>query len=216
MAIEASEKPVKIEAEITNGRPIPTLVSASAMAAMVCIGAIGFNYFQPGRVGSIGAAVAVLAHCPVAIIRGHDGPTPARADWIIVEADNASDNGVVLENAMEEARLRNAPLRVITCWESRAGSIHEAGAVAESNRRVNAHLDRRLARWTRRYPDLQVDSIAVHGNLVEYLAKEAGSVQLVVVGGRDPYHVHQLLGPAGNSALHHADCSVLVLDRQHL
>jgi nucleotide-binding universal stress UspA family protein len=160
--------------------------------------------------------VATLAHCPVAIIRGHDGPTPARADWIVVVTHEPSDNSVVLENAMKEARLRNAPLRVVTCWESLVGSIHEAGAVAESNRRVGRQLDRRLAPWTRRYPDLQVESRAVHGNLIECLAKYAGSVQLVVVDGSDSYHVHQLVGPAGTSALNHAACSVLVVDRQNL
>lgn len=216
MAIEASDKPVKIEVEITQGPPISTLVRASRSAALVCVGAVGFNHFQPGRVGSTASAVATSAHCPVAVIRGYDGPNGPHPGWIMVEVDESPDTGVVLETAMEEAILRNAPLRVITCWQSRYKDIHDGHAVADGNRRVRAHLDRRLARWTQRYPDLQVQSVAVHGGILNYLAKNARSVQLVVVGARNRHDVGQLVGQAGNAALQNTNCSVLIVDRLHL
>jgi nucleotide-binding universal stress UspA family protein len=81
---------------------------------------------------------------------------------------------------------------------------------------ARADLDRRLARWTRRYPDLEVQTAAAHGTVLDYLAKNAQSVQLVIVGSRDRSDVRQLIGPTGNAALHHSDCSVLVVDRPHL
>jgi nucleotide-binding universal stress UspA family protein len=215
-AVEATDKPVKIEVEIAQGNAASTLVRASRSAAMVCVGAVGFNHFQPGRVGSTAAAVAANAHCAVAVVRHHDGPPRPGADRIVVVADESPHNGVVLETALEEARLRNAPLRVITCWQSRFTDIHDGRAVSEGNRRIRAELDRRLAPWIRRYPDIQLDAVAVHGNIVNYLAKDAKPIQLVVVGARDRRDVEQLIGPAGNAALHHSDCSVLVVDRQHL
>ena len=73
MAVESTNKPVKIEVEITQGHPTSTLVQASRSAVMACVGAVGLNHFQRGRVGSTAAAVASSAHCPVAIIRGQDG-----------------------------------------------------------------------------------------------------------------------------------------------
>lgn len=216
MEIEAVGKPVKIEVETTRGCATQTLVRASKSAAMVCIGPVGYNHFQPGKVGSTAAVVAAAAHCPVAIVRGRGGGSRRHGDWIFVDADHTPDNGVVLEAAMEEARLRNAPLRVITCWQSRLSDIHDPRAISDSNRRVRAQLDRRLARWTRRYPELEVDSVAVHGSIVNYLAKNGDSAQLMVVGSRDPEHVGQLVGPVGNAALQQTDCSVLIVNRQHL
>ena len=216
MEIEAAAKPVKIEVEITRGCATQTLVRASKSAAMVCVGPVGYSHFQPGQVGSTAAVVASAAHCPVAIVRGRDRASRRHGDWILVEADHTPDNGVVLEAAMEEARLRNAPLRVITCWQSQLSDIHDPHAVSDGNRRVSAQLDRRLARWTRRYPELEVESVAVHGSIVSYLAKNADSAQLIVAGSRDPQHVGQLVGPTGNAALHQTDCSVLIVNRQHL
>jgi nucleotide-binding universal stress UspA family protein len=215
MAMEATEKPVKIEVEITQGSPISALVRASHSAAMVCVGVVGLHHFQNGRLGSTAAAVAAEAHCPVATIRHHHGPTPRDAGSVVVVADESPDNGVVLETAMEEARLRNASLRVITCWRSRFTDVEDR-AVPGGNRRVRADLDRRLARWTGRYPDLKVEPVVLHGTVLDYLAKNAHTVQLVIVGSRGRCEMRQLIGPAGNSALQHSDCSVLIVDRQHL
>ncbi len=217
IAVEAASKPVKIEVEIDQDRPVSALVRASRPAAMLCVGAVGFHHFQPGRIGSTAAAVATSAHCPVAIIHSHGGGH-ARGDpgWIVVQADNSPRTGVLLEAAVDEARLRNAPLRIITCWQSRVSDIRGADDVADTNRRVQAQLERRLARWIRRDPDLDVQSVARHGSLMEFLAQNAGSVQLVVVGARDHHNVQQLVGPSGNAALRNTNCSVLVVDRQHL
>src|SRR5277367_5364070 len=88
-AVEATDKPVKMEVDITKGPPVGTLVRASRSAAMVCVGAVGSNHFQPGRVGSTATALAGSAHCPVAIIRGHSRPTRPHANWILVQADES-------------------------------------------------------------------------------------------------------------------------------
>jgi nucleotide-binding universal stress UspA family protein len=215
-AIESTDRPVKVEMEITQQSAIDTLVRASRSAVMVCVGAVGFNHFQPGRVGSTAAAVAAEAHCPVAIIRQQDGPNPSHTDWIAVVVDEALDDGVVLEAAVEEARLRNAPLRVITCWQSRFADTHEPRTSAEVNGRKHADLGRRLEGWNRRHPDLQIEPVAVHGNIVDYLTKHSRSVQLVILAARDSRDVKALVGPAGNAALHRTNCSVLIADRRHL
>jgi nucleotide-binding universal stress UspA family protein len=215
-AVESTDKPVTIEVEITQGHATSTLVRASRSAVMVCVGAVGLNHFQRGRVGSTAAALASSANCPVAIIRGHDRPAGRLADGIIVETDAGPRDGVVLEAAMEEARLRKTQLTVISCWQSQFTDIHDAGGVADGNRRVGAQLDRRLARWTRRYPDLAVKSVVVHGSTMNYLAKNPDSVQLVVVGAHDCHHVEELVGPTGNAALRDTDSSLLIVNRRHL
>jgi nucleotide-binding universal stress UspA family protein len=214
MAVQATHKPVKIVVEIVQDCPISALVRASRAAAMVCVGAAGIKHFEWARVGSTATALAASAACPVAIIRGHDGPARPGAGSIMVVTDTSPDNDVLLEQAMNEARLRQAPLRALTCWQSRYTDSHDRRAVADGNREVRTALDRRMARWTRRYPGVDVESVPVHGSIVDYLAKNADTAQLVVVGAGDGNDVGQLVGPTGNAALHHTDCSVLVVDRR--
>ena len=192
-AVEATDKPVKIEVDITKGPPVGTLVRASRSAAMVCVGAVGSDHFQPDRVGSTAAAVATSAQCPVAVIHGFGRPTRPHPGWVVVEADKSPDNGVVLGAAVDEARLRNAPLRVITCWP--APSCDQR-AVAEGDHRIHARLTRRLSPWRRRYPDLRIEPIAVHGSILDYLAKSAADVQLLVVGARDAQHLARACRPS--------------------
>jgi hypothetical protein len=114
---------------------------------------------------------------------------------------------------VDEAHRRNAPPRVITCWPAPSC---DKRAVAEGDDRIHARLTRRLSPWRRRYPDLRIEPIAVHGSILDYLAKSVGDVQLLVVGARDAQHLGELVGPAGNAALRDSDHAVLVVDRQHL
>ena len=214
-AVESAEKPVKIEVEILQSRPTRALMDASRSAAMVCIGSIGLNDFAEGRVGSTAASLAAIARCPVAIIRVHDAAASSTPGWIVVEVDESPEPGV-LQRGLDEARLRGAPVRVLAAWQSRFTDIHDARAVADGSRMARAELDRRLTYWGRRYPDIDLTSVVVHGNIVNYLAKNARAIQLVVVGRRDWGDVHELIGPTGLAALHDTACSVLICDPQPL
>jgi len=212
-AIEATAQPVKIETEIAQGPAIRSLIGASASAAMVCVGAVGLRHFRPGRVGSTAAALAISAQCPVAIIRDHHNRPRQPVHGIVVEVDKSPDNGLLLGVAMEEARLRNATLHAIICRRTVSG---DTAAEGEGDRRALADLDRQLARWKHRYPDLGVESVAIHGTLMEYLAYNHRSVQLLIVGAHNREHLKELIGPVGSAILQDADCSLLIVNRQHL
>jgi nucleotide-binding universal stress UspA family protein len=213
MAIEATGEPVKIETEIVQGPPIKSLIGASASAAMMCVGAVGLCHFRPARVGSTAAALTVSAQCPVAIIREPHNQPRRPVHRIVVEVDKSSDNGVLLGVAMEEARLRNATVEAIIC---RRTMSEDTAAVREGDRRALADLDRRLAHWKHRYPDLGVESVAVRSTFMEFLAYNRRSVQLVIVGARNRAHLEELIGPVGSAVLQDADCSLLIVNRQHL
>jgi len=215
-AVESGDRPVKVEMDILQDRPISTLIDASRSAAMVVVGAVGLKLFDHSRIGSTAAALVASAHCPVAVVRGSDRAPSADPGWIVVELDESPDSAAVLQCGVEEARLRGAPLRVVSSWQSRYTDVHDSQAVADGNRMVRAQLDRRLSHWTRRYPDLDVRPVAVHGTVLNYLAKHAKSIQLVVIGARDAASVNELIGPSGLAALQNTDCSVLIADRQRL
>ncbi len=211
IAVQATDKPIKVEAQIVQAPPAPTLVELSRSAAMVCVGAIGLHHVQPHGVGSTAEILATTARCPVAVIRGHY--SPARHDrWIVVHADELPDDGVVLERAMEEARLRGAPLRVVSCPRSVAGGHDDQRSTADGSRQISAQLRRRLQKWSRQYPDVDVELVAAHNSILGYLVENDHDTQLVVVSARNRHDMKQLLGHTGNAALQHTDCSMLVVD----
>lgn len=213
-AIEATGKPVKVESEVTPGPVVGSLISASASAAMVCVGAVGLRHFRPGRVGSVAAALAMSARCPVGIIRDHDGRGHRRGNEIVVGLDGSPNTGVLLGAAVMEARLRNAAVRAIVCRN--AATDQRGAAAAQGDQCALADLNRHLARWNRRYPDLRLTSATVHGGLLGYLACHHGSVGLVVASARNRQHLRELVGPAGGAVLHDAECSLLIVNQQHL
>jgi hypothetical protein len=108
---------------------------------------------------------------------------------------SSGDNGVVLRHAFEEARLRGAPLRVISV--SRQAVTDDVGG---GSRLAQEQLSRRMARWMRFYPDVHVESAIVSGGVGEYLAANEDSEQLFVT---DSHNRHGLCGAyhAGRSVL---------------
>jgi nucleotide-binding universal stress UspA family protein len=56
----------------------------------------------------------------------------------------------------------------------------------------------------------------VLGSLLEYLAYNRRSVRLVIVGAHNRQLLGELVGPAGSAILQDADCSLLIVNRQHL
>ena len=214
-AVESTDKPVKIEVEILQDLPTKALLQASRRAALLCVGSIGLKHSAHGRIGSTAAALASSARCPVAVVRGHD-PLRAEQQWVVAEVDESAASEGVLRLALEEARLRGAPLRVLTTWQSRFTDIHDGNAVADGNRLARAQLDRRLAQWKKRYPDLDVRAVAVPGNTLNFLTKNAGSIQLLIVGHEQAQGITALVGPPGYAALHNAECSVLICEPQNI
>jgi nucleotide-binding universal stress UspA family protein len=208
VAIESTNKPVKIEVEILQGRPTDMLLQAGRAAAMICVGPIGIKNATAGRIGSTAAALAAAAHCPVAIIRGYD---PAKEPGsVVAEVDSSPDSDAVLLRGIDEALLRNAPLVVVAAWQPSVTDVHDPPAVAEQNRLVTAQLSRRLAPSIRRHLDLDVTPVAIHGSLLNYLSRHAQSTQLVIVGRRRAHGISEMVGPPCYAALRDTDCSVLV------
>ena len=55
-----------------------------------------------------------------------------------------------------------------------------------------------------RYPDLDVEAVAVHGSTLNYLTKKADSIQLLVIGHERAHGIRELVGPPGYATLHQA------------
>lgn len=212
MAIESADQPVKIEVEIVQDRPVAALLAASRSAAMVCVGALGRNHAAGRRVGSTVSGLLARAHCPVAIIRP-ERLHQAEPGWVVTEFERTPAGPTVLGHALNEARLRKAPLRVLATWRPGFPDIQDAHASAEGTRQAKANLERSLSRYRRLYPDLDIRSIAVPGSPMNYLARHAESIQLIVIGHHPKDELAKLAGPASYSTLNSLNCSVLISER---
>ena len=212
--VEAIDQPVEVETEIVQERPATALLRASASAATVCVGAVGLKRFEHGHLGSTTAALARAALCPVAIVRESEHSTGEPAGWVVVQTDDSPRNVALVSAAVKEAQLRSAPLRAVTCWPSRFPGELGEDVLEETHRRIRAHVSSNLALWKRRYPDVEIQSVAVHGGFRDYLIGNAGSIQLLVAHTDGGLAGERRIGPMANVALDHTDCSVLLVNCQ--
>jgi len=196
LAVEETGLPVKIDTAVLYGDVDCALTAESSSATLICAGSVGIGRVASMVLGSTAAILAEQAHCPVAIIRRDEKSPPPEAGLIVVE--DRPGNRDVVRCAMEEARVRQAPVRAL-CVGRRA--------FFESSR---DRFYRRLDGVLRRYPDVEVEVATTRLSVTRYLQECIGAVQMVVIGSGDAGRVTQLVGPHGLPILRHADCSVLV------
>ena len=198
-AVEATGLPVQIDTTVVCGDVDSALIDESNSATLICVGSIGIGRVASMVLGSTAAILAEEAHCPVAIIRRGAESPPSEAGLIAVVVDDRPGNRDVVRCAMEEARVRQAPVLAL-CAGRRA--FFE---------RSRDRFYRRLDGLLRRYPDVEVEVATTRLSVTRYLQECIGAVQLVVIGSGDAGRVTQLVGPHGLPILRHADCSVLIV-----
>ncbi|OBH78264.1 universal stress protein [Mycobacterium mantenii] len=170
-AVDAVGEPVKVETDILWGKTVSKLLEESRSALMICIGQIGIDHACHGG-PSVATSLVRSALCPVAVIQQSAGRlTAPRVSGVVVEVDN----GTVLRHAFDEARLRGAALQAVSV--SRVADAQEGSPEKFSAR---AQLDRRLARWMRLYPDVQVVPAIVAGGVDRYLRARYEADRLLV------------------------------------
>jgi len=180
-AIAATGQPVTVETATLSGRAGTALIEESLGAAMVCVGSSGIGRLARMLLGSTAAALAERAHCPVAVIRADNELKPIAGGWIAVPASGDFDTDAVVHLAMQEARLRGAPVLAL-------------GSQA------------RISRWAKRYPEMNVRSVDPGVGIVGYLHTTREPIRFVVLGHADTGDLPRIVG-----AHNRPGCSVLVV-----
>jgi nucleotide-binding universal stress UspA family protein len=85
------EPPVPVGETVRRGGPAHELIEASRGAQMLIVGSRGHGGFTGLLLGSVSAACAAHAHCPVLIIHG-DNPPPPRSE--VIPGDLAGTAGI--------------------------------------------------------------------------------------------------------------------------
>jgi nucleotide-binding universal stress UspA family protein len=197
-AVKATGKPVKVETETLWGTAKSMLINESHNAAMICVGSTGIGAVAHKIFGSTAVTLAEQAYCPVAIIRTRKTP-PDPSDWILVAVDNEAGNETLVELAMAEAQLRNAPILAVGVRRDGVGKI------------ACDELDSRLDEWRQRYPGVNVYRVPADIHIDQFLVEyRRDTVQLAVVGAADAHLISQIVGPHRHSLVPHGEFSVLI------
>jgi len=202
LAVEETGLPVKIDTAVLYGDVDLALIAESSSATLICAGSVGIGRVANMVLGSTAAILAEEAHCPVAVIRRDDKSSPLDAGLIAVVVEDRPGNHDVVRCAMEEARVRQAPVLALCVGRS---------ALFERSR---DKFYRRLDGLLRRFPDVEVEVVTTRLGVTRYLQERIGAVQLIVIDSGDAGQVTQLVGPHGLPILRHADCSVLIVRGQ--
>src|SRR5581483_2394292 len=198
-AVHALGKPVKVETAILQGDPAAALIAESRNAEMVCVGSVGIGRFARAFLGSTAAELAETAHCPVAIIRTQQSQPKPGSALIVVAVNDSPDSDQVVEHAMEEAQLRQAPVLAVGELRKDTGDI------------PSDELNRRVQCWGRRHPRVRIYAGASRNDIADFVAAMDKTIQLAVIGSTDADQVARLIGPYRHPVLGHAECSVLIV-----
>ncbi|WP_305094136.1 universal stress protein [Prescottella sp. R16] len=209
---------IDVTTDAVDGRPAPTLIEMSATASMLVLGSHGHGEITGLIVGSVTAAVAAHAECPVVVVRGRtlDGLPPTEGP-IVVGVDGSESCRPAVEAAFVEASARGAGLVAVNVW-SDVSVQPSLGATPDDPHwsRIQAGeevvLAERLAGCREQYPDVDVERVVARDRPVRVLSEYAEQAQLIVVGtrGRGGFR-GMLLGSTSRAMLHTADCPVMIV-----
>ncbi len=195
VAVEAMQRPVKVEMDTVCGDPGTVLIEESRSAALLCVGAPKAN--PHGPFDSLAANLAGHADCTVAVVPATAAPVVHRNSRVVTLLEPSSIDYDVLQLAMEEAELRGLPLDILMTTPA------------------TAVVDELLISWMQCHPHLDVQ-LEHTDQLLRYVAEREMSVKSVVLGACHDSEVLKLVEFIRSKAAGYSDFSVIVVRGQHL
>jgi nucleotide-binding universal stress UspA family protein len=137
---------------------------------------------------------------------------------VVVGVDGSPAAASALEVAIEEARLRQARLRVTYAYA--ALGVPLTGSTGHDYYEQTEHeakeVLQRAAAAAASTEGLEVEWLGVPGNPAEVLIEASQEASLLVVGsrGRGGF-IGLMMGSVSNQCVHHSHCPVLVVRKEH-
>jgi nucleotide-binding universal stress UspA family protein len=207
---------VKVIGEVLPDQPVSRLATESRTAQLLVVGNRGFGGLAGLVIGSVAVALVATAACPVVVVRGagSDGPVPTNGPVVVgVDASPAADTA--LGFAFEAAERRKVPVVAVHAWHNPVLLVPDAAALIDWTAVATAGArllnEQRLQGWIDRFPDVEVEKVAIKDSAARALVTCSAEAQLVVVGSRGLGNVAgRVHGSVSHSVLHHARCPVAV------
>ena len=202
---------VRVEQDPVLGDAAPLLIDAGMDAALVVVGSRGRGGFAGLHLGSVSQRVAMHAPSNVVVVRGRTQPDVGP---VVVGVDEAGHTDEALRAAFIQAHAHSAELvavrtylPIIPAWYGMVYTVDVLGMDATEQ----SDVERLLAPWRQKFPDVPVTIRIAHGSPAAVLTDLSRTARLVVVGSRGRGTVTgTLLGSTGLQLLHHAECPVLI------
>jgi nucleotide-binding universal stress UspA family protein len=204
-----------LTAELVREYDEPALIDESRTAQLMVLGARGQGGFSELLVGSMAGAVATHGKCPVVVVRG--GVDDLDGKPVVVGVDGSPASEAAIAFAYDEASRRGVPLIAVHTWTDTITAVAFAMAPyavdwLEVQTEELRLLAERLAGWSEKYPDVQVQRVVTRDHPARSLIEHAQKAQLVVVGSRGRGQVAGLLlGSTSQTLLHHAPCPLVIV-----
>jgi nucleotide-binding universal stress UspA family protein len=136
---------------------------------------------------------------------------------IVVGFDGSSAAEAALAVALEEAKLRNLPLRVVCSWE--VPPLEYAGAafapIDDLNTAAQQHAERTIADAIAKLDTgsgVQVEAVAVQGHPSTVLIEQAEDALMLIVGTRGLSTLKGIMrGSVSQSLSHHCPIPLLIV-----
>ncbi|WP_067474767.1 universal stress protein [Actinomadura hibisca] len=204
---------VQVRGVLMDGPAPSALLHEAHNAEMVVVGS---HEHAELPVGSSALQVPARARCPVVVVRGR-----AKGEGeIVVGVDGSRGADAALAFAFEQAAVHGQRLRAVYgCWEPSAVAESEIALFADAEelkRAAGARLQRAVAPWLTKYPQVEAVTSLVLKDPREALLDAAAEAALLVVGDRGARGVHPLLlGATSLAMLQLAPCSIAVVHAEH-
>jgi nucleotide-binding universal stress UspA family protein len=194
-----------------RGDPVSVLVEESARSRLVVVGNRRPGPLRGVFSGSVSAAVAARARCPVAVVRGPDRTRDDRP--VVLGVDGTPAGEAAIGYAFEAADRRAVPLIAVHVWRDELDDPEWASAFvdvdpAEQEREL---LSERLAGWGARYPDVALSRVLDDDQPVRALVARTLQASLLVVGTRGKVRAPGRWGSVAGAVLHETQCPVVVV-----
>ncbi len=205
-----------ISTEITHGAVVPALVEVSENALMVVLQHHRMDRPHVIPTLSITNGVAARADAPVVAVPDAWRESNQVSTTVTVGVEDAVSSWRVAEWAFEEAQRLGGRIRLVRAWffsTAFDADVFAGQAGLVQSALVREEMQREFAGLFERFPEVEHEIVAVHGQPADVLVGESHRARRLVVGRHEPIvPLGSHLGPVTHAVLNHAACPVVVVD----
>jgi nucleotide-binding universal stress UspA family protein len=202
---------------IQSGDPVGVLTAMSSEGSLVVVGKRGLGGLERILVGSTSIAVVGRTAGPAVVVPESWAVGEASSRPIVVGIDADHENDAALLFGFARADELGVPLVAVHAWRA----AHPAALISDDDRgrrAVDAKglLERHLARWRERFPDVEAHSSQVEAHPADALLETSARAQLLVLGrassGRRLTGLP--IGSVTRAVLHYSEVPVAVVPKR--